>query len=225
MHYYIDGYNLLFRHYGVSDDFAKDRQGLIEELSKMVQLLELNVTLVFDAQHQHEGSSRSHFQRLEIVFSAHGETADELILHMIKSELHPNKKTVVTSDKKLAWFARRCAAKTESIEHFVDWLNKRHHNKLQQLKRIPELKKTVKPTPKKIKPLPTDHPEACFDFYLELFQKEIEAQVPHESSGEPIRKKGKPLKHRPTEKPLSEVERWRQIFENRLDGGDEESKN
>ena len=53
--------------------------------------------------------TRSHYDELEILFTAEGETADEYIIDEIKNHPHPQQETVVTSDKKLAWHVRHCS--------------------------------------------------------------------------------------------------------------------
>lgn len=226
MHYYIDGYNLLFYIKGFEGDLATARQELIEELNTKAKALDLHITLVFDSHYQPGESSRSHYAHLEILFSAHGETADDLILEDIKLERHPVKKTVVTSDKKLAWYARRCAAKTETVAHFLEWLEKRYKNKLRH-----QGKQAAPPAPiKKVEsirkpknPSPLAKPEECADFYLEQFQKRFETveQFTPKPKVKPV-KADQPETHRPKLKQgkqkitASDFDRWHKIFERDL---------
>lgn len=228
MHYYVDGYNLMFRILYGEDEISAQRQQLIDDLNRKIQLLELEVTIVFDAQYQYGDSSRSHFQNLEILFTAHGETADELILEEIKAEPNPHQVTVVTSDKKLAWFARRCAAKTESVEQFVEWVNTRFKNKIRKQKLgIPQAKnKEVKITLTKPKrPIPGITPEESFDFYLTQFQESFEkiraTEVKKPSSLSQQQKKGikKPPRAPKKESGVSDMDRWKKLFEQRLESG------
>lgn len=172
MHYFIDGYNLMFRVSRAGGDLQSRRQEIIQDLEIKINALGLNVTLVFDAQFQNNESSRSHLLSLEILFTNPGETADEFILNALKEDTRPHQQTVVTSDKKLAWLARRRHAHTESVEDFISLLNRRFKNKLQTKKTSKKLiapivtKKTSPSTP------PTESTaEDCFDFYLNQFQK------------------------------------------------------
>lgn len=231
MHYYIDGYNLLFRLSGSRNDFAKQRQALIDELNHKVGLLGLNVTIVFDAQHQPESGSRSHYKKLKVIFSEPNETADDRILEEIKIEQKPHLHTVVTSDKKLAWFARRCLAKTESVEQFIEWLDKRYANRIRQNREAPQQVASPKKAivPKKVvqaKPPPesTLPAEKCTDYYLEQFQKnfeEIEKQTikkpKKETQKKPTTKSRKKPPRHDEDKPLSDIARWEEIFERRLE--------
>lgn len=226
MHYYIDGYNLLFRVIEEKSNFSDLRQQIIEDLNRKAHLLGLHFTIVFDAQFIDEESSRSHYHSVEILFSNYGQTADDLILQEIKNERHIEKKTVVTSDKKLAWFARRCSAATESVEHFMLWLNKRYYNKLrhaqEKLTTKPSQEKKLPKISKKRLPISSDTPEACFDYYLEYFQKEADliAKVKEAPALEKKEQKVSKKKIKKSEiiksSPLSEQERWQNIFEERI---------
>jgi predicted RNA-binding protein with PIN domain len=236
MHYYIDGYNLLFRTLKNHADFSKQRTRLIEELNEKVGILALQVTVVFDSQYQESESTRGHFNFLEILFTSQNQTADDCIIEEIKSERNQYQKTVVTSDKKLAWFARRSSAKTETVEHFIEWLNKRYTNKLRQLnelKKVPKevLKSQPEPKPKIAKTPPATVPaENCNDYYLDQFQKEFERiskELPlkkTEKSKTSLRQKNRKSKKPPRhdeDKPLSDMDRWEHIFEIKLNGEDD----
>jgi len=100
------------------------------------------------------------------LFSGEGETADDLIIKVIKNS--PKQYTVVTCDNKLAWRARRVGAKTESIEVFFKRFNRKKN--LKTLKQ--PLEKKAKAPPKKItKPTKNASVQQCFDYYLYLFEK------------------------------------------------------
>ncbi len=176
MRYYIDGYNLLFRclykHYALSEG----RQRMLEELSRKSENLNLNITIIFDAQHRLEGTSWAYLRYLEIIFTKSGETADELILEKIQSDLHVKQKTVVTSDRKLASQVRHCRVKTESVEEFLSWLNQRYRNYLRKTAVTPPAK-SKQPLPEirsYISPPPTATFDECFGYYLETFQASSE---------------------------------------------------
>jgi predicted RNA-binding protein with PIN domain len=234
MYYYIDGYNLLFRLLYSGKDFSIKRQQLIEELSEKLKALEVDATIIFDSQYRQEEGTRSHYKHLEIIFTSPGETADERIIEEVQAEKQPNQVTVVTSDKKLAWFARRCHAGTESAEEFLDWVNKRYKNKqrqkYQQAKKEPEQKVKVVPAKKVAEPIKTAPPpvekpaEGGFNYYLTSFQTRFEQL---EEKRKP--KKDEANKRRPTPKKLkipkseieeersfSEIDRWIRIFEKKL---------
>lgn len=223
MHYYIDGYNLFFRFNRNEGDFSKQRQQMIDELNMRIQFLKIEATIVFDSHYQPSEGSRAFFQNVEIIFTDEGETADDRILAEINSIDKPQHVTVVTSDKKLAWFARRCDAKTESVEVFVAWLYKRYENKQRQ--KVAKVKPAVKQrkiTSKESVPQPTTKPEECYDYYLTTFQTRLE-----ELEQEPKPHRAHAGKRQPrlkSKKPpigMSDAARWHHIFEQKLKSGDD----
>lgn len=227
MHYYIDGYNLLFRILKAGDEIRKQREELICDLEKKVNLLELDVTLVFDSHYQKDDNTRSHFKSLTIIYTATGETADEYILQELKESHAPTKHTVITSDKRLAKLCKLRLAATQSVDEFLAWLNQRYKNKLRQQKQgnlvqaLPA-RPVVQTIPKPI-PHPTslDKPQDCFAYYLESFQKEF--QKIEESSAPPAKPQQEPkkpkIKKRPLtkeEEDLSDLKRWQKAFERHI---------
>lgn len=227
----------MFRLSTVRDDLSRFRQQFIEELNAKIHLLDLDITIVFDAQYQPGESSRSHYKNLEILFTDEGETADDRILEEIKGEKYQaSRVTVVTSDKKLAWYARRCSAKTESAEDFIAWLNKRFKNRLRQrkadaispsaTKNFPPPKKTAVKKPSK--PSKSATPEQCADYYLEAFEKEFSKMEETAVHVKKVKAAGKGKTRKPRKKvdpfaeetqqdnALLDMERWLHIFEGKF---------
>lgn len=208
MHYFIDGYNMLFRLYvGKGLHLKTQRQHIISALDQKLSLVRLNVSIVFDSAFQHGESSCVHFNNLEIFFTSYGETADDFILQEIATSSSPQQQTVVTSDKKLAGEVRRCFAKTESVEEFLERLDRIYQKKLLQSK-----SKHKKPAIQdgKIKnsstpAIPSDKVglESCQDHYEKIFTSRFEAFLKQKNSASSIVKA-------PTE-----MERWLEIFEKR----------
>jgi hypothetical protein len=237
MHYIIDGYNLLFRMLHAGDNLKEQRQDLIGDISKKVECLQMDATIVFDAHFQEGDLTRSHVSRLEVLFTAAGETADEYIIDSLKLEKKPRQETVVTSDKKLAWQARRLLAKTETVEEFLEWLNKRYKNKLRQKKNKPVLLLTAqKPISQQslpcieTPPVPIEAqapkklttPEECFAYYLDEFVVRYE-QLDAEESPKKKAKKEEKAQKEPAKKAVksnkekqwfqSDMDRWLEAFE------------
>lgn len=221
MHYLIDGYNLMFRVLKAGDDLQKQRERIIHDLNAKIQFLGLDATLVFDAQYQFGAAQRTHYKQVEILFTAEGETADDYILHELKSSQHPAGYTVVTSDKKLAWLSRRRLAHTEEVDEFLGWLNKRYKNKLRRLKEAREAPVPPKPAKKQppVVPIPTS-PEECFNYYLQQFEErfqKIAKKVPEkkEAKAKPratsYKKQVRPPKKTKADD-QSDMDRWLQAF-------------
>jgi uncharacterized protein len=204
MHYILDGYNLLFRLINSRNDLELVRNRFISQLDKKAELLKLDITVVFDGRFQDGESTRSHYKNLEIIYSSHGETADELILAEL--ELSPNirREIVVTSDRDLAWRAKRMQAKTESSEQFYRWLNLRYEKK--RLKKPPSKKQKTSPPPVPLSaPPPKDE---LMDHYLKQFEKRL---IEEEKNFVPHKKKATK-----DEKAIDDFKRWLEIFEEKL---------
>jgi uncharacterized protein len=240
MHYFIDGYNMLFRLLHDNENLQSQRESIIYDLNKKISLIKLDVSVVFDSRFQIGGRSRSHYDNLEILFSAEGETADEYILDEIKNASQPQQETVVTSDKKLAWQVRGGLAHTESVEEFILWLNRSYKNKLRQIKKdkpppltSPATSPHLPSPPPSLFPKPQAPLEAYHDYYAHTFEsawqeiiKEEEQRLkqesisstPHKRTPRKARRLNDPFQTTPSteEQAATEMERWLKVFEKRL---------
>lgn len=180
----------MFRILGTDDNLKSSREDLIEELSEKCLALEIEATLFFDAQYNPEENQRHHRKNFEIQYTDYEQTADDLIIESLKGVAVPKNYIVVTSDKKLAWRARRRGATTQTVENFMDLLQRRWRNRsnVKTKKKLPEI------LPKEI--------QSQFTTYLKAFEEELASE---------------PAPPPEKQKPLSETERWRQIFEQRLE--------
>lgn len=238
MHYYIDGYNMLFRLMHSEEGLQSQREKIIYELNKKIALLKIDVSIVFDATYQIGDRTRSHYDQLEILFTDHGETADEFILEEICNSKSPRQETVVTSDKKLAILVRKKSAHTESVEEFLQWLDRVYKNRLKRLKNAEAIKPSLippkGPVPIKIVENKTielsvqSSPEECADYYEQIFESKFQAIIKEEEAKP--KKKEKTSVHKPKQKKQpafeeenmskedkiqNEMERWLKVFEAR----------
>lgn len=235
MHYFIDGYNLLFRSVDVEKSpFQALRQSLVHTLDEHVSGLQIDVTVVFDSQFTPEESVRSHFRHLEIIYSHAGLTADDLIIRLLQRCQSPHLETIVTSDKDLALKARNLGAKVVGVSEFMHWLSKRQLN-LSRSKR-PKQSKLIKPLESKKttaipaveKPVEKKLPEGSLEYYLSQFEKQLEAiePPPKVTKQTPIRKPKKKKRDLSQSgggseastdhfQGLTEEERWQKIFESK----------
>lgn len=187
MHYFIDGYNLLFYLFGNSfQDFKSLRERLVEELNIEIEFLALDVTIVFDSHLSPGEGSRSHYRHLEIVFTPEGITADDLIIKKIKKIKDPTKEVVVTNDRELAFRARDHLANTQGVEQFLNWLSRRYSNKKRgkpkpisflktSHRKDPAIVNAVPPPPlihdQPIEPITPSAPtEGSLEYYLKKFE-------------------------------------------------------
>ncbi|MDR3625094.1 MAG: NYN domain-containing protein [Chlamydiales bacterium] len=208
MHYYIDGYNLLFRLSYNHTSLQKEREQIIHELSCKFSFLKLNATLVFDSIHAKGESTSSHVKDLLVVYTREGQTADEWIITSLEHTQTPSQNTVVSSDKQLTQNALAIGAKALSIETFVLWLNTRIKNK-----KLPKKKIELLPLPKKQQETPLLPPEkGSMEYYLNAFQDahKQDSIEPLPSAELKISIPKKILQNK-----MSDHERWLRIFEER----------
>jgi uncharacterized protein len=126
VHYFIDGYNLLFRLLGDPRPLQKNRQHIIALINESISKLKLNVTVVFDGARKGESeNTRGHFDAIEVVYTSKTLSADEYILEEVQSSSRPSQEMIVTSDRDLARRCKNLGAKTQSIEGFIAWIEKK----------------------------------------------------------------------------------------------------
>lgn len=119
MHYFIDGYNLLFRLSAETKTLEEARNRIIDSLLET----KFALTLVFDGK-KSDLPHRAHRGSLEIVYTSNEQSADGYILEEISCVKNPKVYTVVTSDKKLASLCCQIGAYAQTIESFLALLKK-----------------------------------------------------------------------------------------------------
>jgi len=110
MHLIIDGYNLL--HVGrlpkvlTADDLQRERDHLIDELSRYRHTRPCEITLVFDGwQGGRPTEKKERKKGIEVFFSRLGETADEVIKRLVKEK--GQGAAVITADRDISRYAER----------------------------------------------------------------------------------------------------------------------
>jgi len=130
MHYWIDGYNLLFSLPKTAlhkQSLEARRNALISKINTQAELLALTITLVFDGSSD-SPEHLSHHKSLELLYTR--QSADEAILERIRISTHPKEICVVTSDKGLSSKAKELGAHTLSLQNFSALLSKKHKKPL-----------------------------------------------------------------------------------------------
>lgn len=199
MKFLVDGYNLMFRSLHAGKNLQQQREELIAHINTMVKVCEMTVTMVFDSQQPE--FTRSHFDSLEIIYTDENQSADDYLLSMVKHSQQPHQLTIVTSDKRLAWSARRHAAKTETIEKFMEMLYRRARNAKRKLSEPPKLLPEPPSKPKTNREITV---KTGNDRYLDEFEQRFRKLV---QEG-----KAKEIELGPEGKYLTEEERWLDLF-------------
>lgn len=125
MRYVIDGYNLLFCHYGTEGELESSREDLIEKLIEWSNETGIEMTVLFDASKTVDPSTRGHRGNLEIIYTAPGEIADDYIVELMGSVKKGDQVTVVTDDRRLAWRSQKAPIQTIGGKAFLNTMKKK----------------------------------------------------------------------------------------------------
>jgi hypothetical protein len=113
----VDGYNFIGSEKGLRGDIENRREELIGRLARYRAARGYAVTVVFDGTQSgwfsEHGENR---QGIDVVFSRHGEKADEVIVRM--AEELGSAGLVVSSDREVARFVRAAGGTAVSSEEF-----------------------------------------------------------------------------------------------------------
>jgi hypothetical protein len=121
LHIIIDGYNLIRQSKALSridsQDLARGREALIDQLAAYRRIKSHRVTVVFDGVRAPQlAPLRDQVKGIRIVFSRGGELADGVIVRMARQERE--KAMVVTSDQAVARSAAACGATAIDSQEF-----------------------------------------------------------------------------------------------------------
>jgi predicted RNA-binding protein with PIN domain len=99
----VDGYNVIYaddelRRVAASD-IGRSREKLVSILARYLANKDLMVTVVFDGRGGLTDADAAVPGKLQVVYSAKYQTADDLIIAMIKASPNPRSHLVVTSDR------------------------------------------------------------------------------------------------------------------------------
>src|SRR3989339_1253050 len=126
MHYWIDGYNLLFRLPKSKGSFEEKRRILILQINEQVKNLSLSATIVFDASDPSQNyDTRSHYDSLEIIYTHPKKSADDSILEAVELSKQRSRHCVVSSDKGLLLKAKALGSEILSLSDFLLFLQKK----------------------------------------------------------------------------------------------------
>ena len=124
MHYFIDGYNLLFRLPQRKErSLEKQRESLIEVLDTELAHIKGHVSVIFDSSEQiRDFAQCAKKNNLEVIYAPKGKTADEYIIELVEQRKNPKILIVVTSDGGLARQCKHLGSQTKTIEDFLEFV-------------------------------------------------------------------------------------------------------
>ncbi|MBM3207315.1 MAG: hypothetical protein FJZ57_01745 [Chlamydiae bacterium] len=161
MHYYIDGYNWLFRTPKSRKSFEEKRREFIKNIHTLVEGRTCLVTIVFDSSDpSRDLCSKGNYDFLEIVFTPKKQTADQYIESAVENATKPRLITVVTLDRELQQKCMLRGANIVTMEEFFDIFTK---NKNKSRKKKDDTKESFQETRYNIARLLTIFEKRLFD--------------------------------------------------------------
>src|SRR5215212_2074503 len=110
MPYLVDGNNVMAQRVGWHRGKPKARRGLMDELAQFARARRVSVSVVFDGAPEEFFADGSSFKGVRVFYSERGSDADERIKQMVEETRGRRTLVVVTSDRRLADYVRRCGA-------------------------------------------------------------------------------------------------------------------
>jgi predicted RNA-binding protein with PIN domain len=110
MPYLVDGNNVMAQRVGWHRDKPKARRRLMDELARFARVRRVRVTVVFDGAPEQHFADGASYQGVRIFYSERGSNADERIKRMVEEARERRTLIVVTSDRALGDYVRRCGA-------------------------------------------------------------------------------------------------------------------
>ena len=112
MPYLVDGNNVMAQRVGWHRDKQGARRALLDTLARFAEVKGASVSVVFDGgpeQHFADGSS---YRGVRVFYAERGSDADERIKGLVEATRERRTLLVVTSDRALSDYVRRCGART-----------------------------------------------------------------------------------------------------------------
>ena len=110
MSYLVDGNNVMAQRVGWHRDKAGARRRLLGELSRFARGAGVTVEAVFDGAPDAFFPDGSYFMGVRVFYAARGRDADARIKELVEASRERRTLKVVTSDRALADYVRRCGA-------------------------------------------------------------------------------------------------------------------
>lgn len=110
MSYLVDGNNVMGQRVGWHRDKAGARRRLLGELARFARAAGVSVEAVFDGAPDEFFPDGSYFMGVRVFYAARGGDADSRIKEMVEASRERRTLKVVTSDRALADYVRRCGA-------------------------------------------------------------------------------------------------------------------
>ncbi|MEJ7616434.1 MAG: NYN domain-containing protein [Pyrinomonadaceae bacterium] len=111
MSYLVDGNNLMGQRIG-------ERRVLMDELAAYAQAKKISLDVVFDGAPEDHFGDGAGYRGIRVYYAARNSNADERIKRMVEASRERRTLLVVTSDRALADYVRRCGARVVPVKQF-----------------------------------------------------------------------------------------------------------
>jgi predicted RNA-binding protein with PIN domain len=118
MSYLIDGNNVMAQRVGWHRDKRAARRRLLDELALFAQGKRVQVTVVFDGAPEQFFQDGATYKGVRVFYAERGSNADERIKRMVEESRERRTLIVITSDRALASYVRRCGAQVSPSGEF-----------------------------------------------------------------------------------------------------------
>ncbi|MCA1816202.1 MAG: NYN domain-containing protein [Acidobacteria bacterium] len=108
MSYLVDGNNVMAQRVGWHRDKPRARRTLMDELADFAARKHARVTVVFDGAPEAHFPDGATYRGVKLHYAARGSNADERIKSLVERARERRTLRVVTSDRALADYVRRC---------------------------------------------------------------------------------------------------------------------
>lgn len=110
MSYLVDGNNVMAQRVGWHRDKPRARRGLMDELAEFAARKGVSLSVVFDGAPEEHFPDGARYRGVHIFYAARGSDADTRIKSFVEASRERRTLRVVTSDRALADYVRRCGA-------------------------------------------------------------------------------------------------------------------
>lgn len=110
MSYLVDGNNVMAQRVGWHRDKPRARRTLLDELAEFARARRARVTVVFDSAPEQHFADGASYRGVRVFYAERGSNADERIKRLVEAERERRTLMVITSDRELISYVRRCGA-------------------------------------------------------------------------------------------------------------------
>lgn len=114
---------------------GQTRRDLLEDLARFAAAKKVRVSVVFDGAPEAHFPENSSFQGVKIYYHERGSNADARIKRFVEASKERQTLFVVTSDRALADYVRRCGAKVMNCREFRQRMTNLPPNKMEKTAR------------------------------------------------------------------------------------------